>query len=264
VLCRRFGPLDDLPVRVVVRHGEAATDTCAALTDLGGWGQAVLGIFDSWGNVAVPLSVMERIARNPASEVIVTFGPNWFSRREDLEPERLDAVFGDRQRWQPAEAETRPDERWRIWLETYRDALHTAGFTYRLQFEVVPKTGQPLHLVYGTGHTSGVEVMKDAMWHVDGHDGMSFRDPRTHGAIPLGQMAIWDAAEESSELRELLTLRLHQGPATLHELGQWLLVETARWRAKDARTAVQHLLAAGAATAEPGRLTNATRVTLRT
>ncbi len=65
VLRRRFGPLEDLPVRVVVRHGEAATDTCAALTDLGAWGHAVLGIFDSWGNVAVPLTVMERIARNP-------------------------------------------------------------------------------------------------------------------------------------------------------------------------------------------------------
>ncbi|MGX1916107.1 hypothetical protein ACWIID_46145 [Streptomyces phaeochromogenes] len=27
---------------------------------------------------------MRRIARTPSSEVVTTFGPNWFSRRENL------------------------------------------------------------------------------------------------------------------------------------------------------------------------------------
>ncbi|MDQ0955961.1 hypothetical protein QFZ24_009970 [Streptomyces phaeochromogenes] len=61
-----------------------------------GFLQPILDIFDSWGSVNVPLDVMRRIARNPSSEVVTTFGPNWFSRRENLNPDVLDAVFGCR------------------------------------------------------------------------------------------------------------------------------------------------------------------------
>ena len=71
--------------------------------------------------------------------MIVTFGPNWFSRRQKLEPEQLDIVFGGRQHWEPADQEGRPDERWRAWLATYRDALRRAGFRFQLQFQIVPR-----------------------------------------------------------------------------------------------------------------------------
>jgi three-Cys-motif partner protein len=151
-LSQRFGPLADLPVRVEVRHGEAGRDTTAVLDELDAWGNAILAIFDSWGNVNVPLTLVERVACNPSSEVITTFGPNWFSRREQLNAAQLDEVFGGRKYWEPADREGRPDERWRAWLSTYRDALRRAGFRYRLQFEVVPRTGQPLYLVYGQCH----------------------------------------------------------------------------------------------------------------
>jgi three-Cys-motif partner protein len=148
------------------------------------WGHPILGIFDSWGNVNVPLQVMKRIARNPSSEVTVTFGPNWFSRREIINENTFDAVFGGREFWTPAAREVRPDERWRTWLATCRSALRRADFKSQLQFKVVPRTGQPLYLVYGTNHEKGVEVMKEAMWDVDGSEGMAFEDPRTRGAAP--------------------------------------------------------------------------------
>ena len=82
VLDDRFGNLSDLPVSVSPLRGEAGTDALPALTELSAWGAPILAIFDSWGSVNVPLEVMQRIARNSSSEVIVTFGPNWFSRRE--------------------------------------------------------------------------------------------------------------------------------------------------------------------------------------
>ncbi|KND31453.1 hypothetical protein IQ64_40625, partial [Streptomyces stelliscabiei] len=74
-LVSRFGPLKDLPVRVEVRRGEAGRDSLTVLDELGAWGHPILGIFDSWGSVNVPLHVMSRIARNRSSEVITTFGP---------------------------------------------------------------------------------------------------------------------------------------------------------------------------------------------
>jgi len=253
-LARKFGDLDALPVTTLVRNAEAGIAAEGLLEETGAWGHPILAVFDSWGNVNVPWSLIRRVAHNRSSEVIVTFGPNWFSRREGLEPLQLDIVFGGREHWQPADQEVRPDERWRAWLATYRDALRRAGFRYQLQFQIVPKTGQPLYLVYGTGHEKGVEVMKDAMWQVDGTDGMRFWDPRTRGAAPPGQQALFGVGEHP-ELLELVMQRISAGPVTLEALGHWLLVDTARWLPKHARQAVDILVSdAQISASPPGRL----------
>ncbi|HET6354878.1 three-Cys-motif partner protein TcmP [Streptomyces sp.] len=256
-LTDRFGPLADLPVRVEVHHGEAGRDSAALLTKLGAWNHPILGIFDSWGSVNVPLDLMGRIARNRSSEVITTFGPNWFSRRDELNPDILDMVFGGRNYWTPADAEQRPDERWRVWLQTYREALRRASFAHQLQFELVPRTGQPLYLVFGTGSPKGLEAMKDAMWLVDDSDGMSFRDPRTRGALPTGQLDIFQGSGRADpELVELVQQRLSLGTATVDEVGQWLLTETSRWKASHALTAVREMREDGALTVlSSGKLT---------
>ncbi|MGP0023680.1 MAG: three-Cys-motif partner protein TcmP, partial [Streptosporangiaceae bacterium] len=146
-----------LPVTVTSRRAEAGPATGTLLNATKAWGNPILAVFDSWGNVGVPLSLIRRLARNPASEVIVTFGPNWFSRREQMEPDHLDLVFGGRPYWEPADRESPAAERWRTWLATYRDALRRAGFRYQLQFEIVPHTGQPLYLVFGTGNPAGCQ-----------------------------------------------------------------------------------------------------------
>jgi hypothetical protein len=226
-------------------------------------GYPVLAIFDSWGNVNVPLDLIRKIAHNAASEVIVTFAPNWFSRREDLESGQLDMVFGGRQYWEPADRELRTDERWRVWLATYRDALRRAGFRFVLQFEIVPRTGQPPYLVYGTNHPRGVRAMKDGMWKVDGNDGLDFRDPRTRGAQILGQETLFEGGNDP-ELAELVKQRLEVGPVSLEELGRWLEEETSRWRVKDARHAVQLLQQDGLISVSPlGRLTKTSVIRLR-
>lgn len=263
-LDRQFGPLEELPVLTEVRNAEAGAAAAELLDEAGAWGHPILAIFDSWGNVNVPLGLIQRLAHNPSSEVIVTFGPNWFSRRESLEPDQLDLVFGGRQYWEPADREKRSDEQWRVWLASYRDALRRAGFRFQLQFEIIPKTGKPLYLVYGTRHPKGVEVMKDAMWDVDGNDGMGFRDPRTRGAQLPGQLAMF-AGKNDPELAELVRQRLEAGPVSLEQLGQWLLEETARWRVKDARHAVQMLLKDGliSVSPPPGKITKTSVIRLR-
>lgn len=260
----RFGAIDQLPVRVCIRQGDAGTDTERLLTELNAWSAPILAIFDSWGNVNVPFSTVRRIANVKSSEVVTTFGPNWFSRRESLNSDELDQVFGGNEYWQPAEKEVRPDERWRSWLGTYRRALERAGFAFQLQFEVVPKTGLPLYLVYGTGSDKGVEVMKDAMWKVDGSEGMSFRDPRTRGAVPPGQQDLFQEVRQVDELTELLVQRLGKGRATVADLSSWLLRETSRWRRPHARDAVSKMRESGIVVITPdGRITGKSVVELR-
>ena len=96
---------------VTPRHAEAGTATGALLSETGAWGYPVLAVFDSWGNVGVPLSLIRQLARNPSSEVIVTFGPNWFNRREQMEPNHLDLVFGGRANWEPADRQSPSTDR---------------------------------------------------------------------------------------------------------------------------------------------------------
>src|SRR5262249_26679011 len=126
------------------------------------------------------------------------------------------------------------------------------------------RTRQPLYLVYGTNHPKGLQVMKDAMWKVDGHDGIGFADPRTRGAPLPGQgMLLW-AGPEHPELLELVHQRLQAGPASLDEWREWLLTETARWRPKDAIPAVKALVESGVVSLSPSaRLTKASIITLR-
>ncbi|RCH65584.1 hypothetical protein DT019_27130 [Streptomyces sp. SDr-06] len=264
-LTGQFGPLDDLPVRVEVHRGEAGRDSEMLLTRSKAWGHPILGIFDSWGSVQTPLDLMTRIARNKSSEVITTFGPNWFNRREELNADILDMVFGGRAHWTPADDEQRPDERWRVWTRTYREALHRAGFGYQLQFKLVPRTGQDLYLVFGTGSPKGLEAMKDAMWKVDDSDGMSFRDPRTRGAVPLGQLDLFQGTGcTDPELVELITQRLTLGQASVEEIGRWLLTETSRWKASHALGAVKEMRQEGALVVlSAGKLTSKSLVSLR-
>jgi hypothetical protein len=105
--------------------------------------------------------------------------------------------------------------------------------------------------------------MKEAMWKVDGTDGMGFADPRTRDAPQIGQQPLFWGGTDQPELVGLARQCLESGPVSLEQLGQWLLTETARWRARDARAAVQGLVDAGEASVTPGRLTKASVITLR-
>ena len=68
----------------------------------------------------------------------MTFGPNWFNRREQMEPGHLELVFGGRANWEPADGKSPTAGRWRTWLATYRDALRRAGLRYQLQSRSFP------------------------------------------------------------------------------------------------------------------------------
>ena len=202
-LGRKLGPLEELPVQAEPFQAEAGRDAESLLEKSGAWGHPILAIFDSWGNVNVPLHLIRRLASNPSTEVIVTFGPNWFNRREHLEPDRLDMVFGGR----PVLGTGGPGAAAPAsggghgWLPTATRCGGRASGT-SCSSRSFPHTGQPLYLVFGTKHRRGVEVMKDAMWEVDGNDGMGFADPRTRG----GQLAdqptlLWGGAAGSRTAR---------------------------------------------------------------
>lgn len=102
------------------------------------------------------------------------------------------------------------------------------------------------------------------MWDVDGHDGLRFSDPRLRSTPAPDQPNLFqdDAGVDYLELVELARQELTRGPLTVAQLGDWLLRETSRWRAKDAHRAARLLRDQGAAALQPGRVTRDTVITL--
>jgi hypothetical protein len=60
----RFGRLDQLPVTVTSNRAAHCLRPCPSLTQTGAWGHPILAVFDSLGNVGVPLGHMQTIAAN--------------------------------------------------------------------------------------------------------------------------------------------------------------------------------------------------------
>lgn len=163
----------------------------------------------------------------------------------------MDLAFGGRQYREPSDDGLSSAGRWREWLETYRAALYRAGHDYALTFETMPKTGQPLYLVYGTGNSRGVEAFMGAMWKVDTSDGMRFNDPRTTAGKQAEMAALQpslfvDADGPDAELLSFVDEAVRRrGSCTVREVADYLLKETARWRRTHARCAIQYLVKEG-------------------
>ncbi|MFS0701279.1 three-Cys-motif partner protein TcmP [Cellulomonas sp. 179-A 4D5 NHS] len=220
-LAKRSHPLalDALPekagITVEIRQGSYDPTLVALLDEHRCWGKPILAVLDSWGG-GVNIDLVQRIAKNPSSEVLITLQPQFFSRFADA-PERKhgDAVFGH-SRWR--DVAKQPSHRKTRWLiERYRDTIHGAGFTHVLDFELVDHRGASLYLVFGTAHDKGLQKMKEAMWEVDPGYGSGYRDPRD----PNQQTLLIEDRPQTHALRRLIRAHLEAQPArsaTVHEI----------------------------------------------
>ena len=234
-----------MPVGIV--KGTCAEKLESTLDAMGAWGQPIFANLDSWGNAPVPYTLLQRLARNISSEVIVTLFPQHFVRFVSERGEAGDEVFGGDATWRTA-ANLEPNAKSRHVLTCYRNALHAAGFPYLLDFELVPRHGQPLYLIFGTGHRKGVQKMKDSLWEVDRTKGVGFRDPRDEQAETL-----FDVDEPLlGPLTRLLVQKLREnGRTRVAELREFALFETV-YRPEHVIRALKPLAYQGTITVEGG------------
>ena len=176
LLDARF-PLATRPPGLVmrVRRGKCGDLFDQVIAAVGGWDGPVFANLDGWG-ADTDYGIVQRIAKQPSSEVLVTFKDQFFIRFADGEQQAGERVFGD-SNWRSVgglpTAEKKP-----FLLELYREGLRSAGFSYVLTFEMIDEGGRSLHLFFGTTSEVAVEKFKDGLWEVDGVSGQRFRDPR--------------------------------------------------------------------------------------
>ncbi|WP_189159275.1 three-Cys-motif partner protein TcmP [Lentzea pudingi] len=246
-----------MPIKV--QQGKCEEILEDELTKINAWGQPILAVLDSWGNAPVSFRLLQRLAANPSSEVIVTFEPQYFVRFVTELGDSADEVFGGDRVWrQVADLPDGPTKR-RHLLDCYRHTLKSAGFGFLLDFELVDRRGNVLYLVFGTRHKLGVEKMKDALWEVDRAYGVGFRDPRDQQEealfavdepqlAPLGRLVLPEIAKAGLHGRKIGTLI------------DYTLCETV-FRKQHIIPTIESLRAQGKVeTRKPGRITYGTEV----
>ena len=170
-------PLKTRPPGLVksVKRGKCSDRFEQAIAEVGGWDGPVFANLDGWG-VDTNYEIVQRIAQQQSSEVLVTFEDQFFIRFANGEQEAGERVFGHSD-WRRVDrlptAKKKP-----FLLDLYRKGLHSAGFPYVLTFEMIDEGGHSLHLFFGTTNKVAVEKFKDGLWEVDGVSGQQFRDPR--------------------------------------------------------------------------------------
>lgn len=205
--------------RIVVEEGACATQLEPILEREKCWGMPIFALLDQFGGGDVPYPLVQRIATNTSSEVMVTLAPAFFTRFVNVLPEVGDEVFGSAEWRRVAE---QPSNRKHAFIaEAYRSSLFRAGFQFVLSFEMVDEGGRPLYLIFGTNSRVGLSRMKDAMWKVDPVRGLRFRDPRDPA-----QMAFDLSTPMFDPLERFLLALLARGPRTVEQLRSATLEHT--------------------------------------
>lgn len=215
--------LDRYGIHLALAAGHYDPTLVDLLSKHDAWGRPMLVVLDSWGG-SVKLDLVRRIARNPSSEVIITFEPQHFVRfAGSTSFTHGDTVFGDPD-WRKL-VQLSPEEKARWVVSKYRRTLTDVGFPFVLTFELVNVGGPSLHLVFGTTHVRGLQKMKEAMWEVDPVQGMRYRDP----ADPDQQLLSIELEPQTQPLRRELLQRLIRAPghvASVSELRRYALYRT--------------------------------------
>ncbi|GAA5033720.1 hypothetical protein GCM10023317_85830 [Actinopolymorpha pittospori] len=228
-------------IDLAVEPGDYDPALSNLLTEHNAWGRPMLVVLDTWGG-AVKLDLVRRIARNPSSEILITFGPQYFARFAEVTSiQHGDIVFGDAG-WRDVAGQP-ADKKTQWMLNKYRDVLVDVGFAFVLSFELVDDRGQSLFLVFGTTHVRGLQKMKEAMWEVDPVHGVQYRDP----ADPNQQLLDIEPEPVTAPLRRELSQYLRDQPgqaASVSDLRQFALYRTV-YKESQVKPALDQLVSEG-------------------
>lgn len=243
-------------VSVAYEHGRIDKVGLDSLTRAGAWGKPIFANLDPFGP-AVPYTLVARLGSNKASEVLVTFMQQFLVRFASVEDiEGGDEMFGNRA-WRQVEKQPSSAKE-QFLVEEYRQTLKRAGLKYSTGFKLIDEGGHAFWLIYGTGHTKGIEKMKESMWDADPMQGFRFRDPKDPEADTLFASTDW--LPDIGSLERLLEdkFRASSNRVSVERIREWVNLETV-YRKPHATTALTNLVKKGFLGRDPdkGRLTDA-------
>ena len=200
---RASRPIPDWVI-VNLANGEFAPTMTRLLDDLDRAGRRLAPTFcfiDPFGPAGVPLSLIERIAKNPRCECLINFAFDavWrFKEHPNMQVlEHFDELFGT-QEWRCGLALADPEQQRNFIVDLYRQQLQrVTGFEYVRTFEMINQGNRTAYFLYfGTRDRKGLSAMKVAMWSADPSGGQTFSD-RTVSA----QMVLFEPSPDLTVLK---------------------------------------------------------------
>lgn len=164
-----------------ILNGEFATNVESMLDHLDKEGLKLAPTFaflDPFGYSKFPMSVVSKLLSQDQCEVFITFMIRDVNRFTDpLHENALDEFFGTND-WRRVRGTSDPEERKKILLDVYVNQLKIVGNAkYVKTFEMRDRRNQTIYyLIFATKHLKGLEVMKEAMFRVDGRGTHRFSD----------------------------------------------------------------------------------------
>ena len=140
---------------------------------------------DPFGISDTPMDVIERILRNPKSEVYVSFLYEFINRFKET-PEfesHLDRMFGTAL-WREGIGIDDQEDRKQFFYALYETQLRRAGARYVVHFEMYEGNRLVYAIFFGTHSLKGCDRMKQAIWKVAPIGDFAFRGARS-GQLPL-------------------------------------------------------------------------------
>ena len=145
---------------------------------------------DPFGVSETPMRTIERILRNPKSEVYVSFmydSINRFREHPNFE-KHLDELFGCSE-WHQGMNLTEPKERKVFFFDLYRRQLKNSGARYVVHFELYNGERLVYAIFFGTNDLKGCDKMKQAIWKAAPFGDFKFRGGQL-GQLTLGESVI--------------------------------------------------------------------------
>lgn len=133
-------------------------------------------MIDPFGVSGTPMHVIERILKNPRSEIYASFMYESINRFKET-PEfefHLDRLFGSPD-WKLGLNMPDSDQRKQFFFNLYENALRNSGAKYVLHFELYSGNRLIYAIFFATRHLLGCDRMKQAIWKIAPWGDFAFR-----------------------------------------------------------------------------------------
>ena len=180
---------------------------------------------DPFGFSGFPMDLISRLLRYDKCEVLITFMEGFVNRFTELHQNVMDDLFGTHELSEINKIDD-PDGRRNSILQLYRNQLiQAANAKFVKTFKMIGKNNQLIyHLVFATRHWRGLEVMKKAMFKVDGRGTYRFSDrtdPKQTFILDYGNEENW-----VSEASKLVYTKFRGQRVSVEEIREFVIVDT--------------------------------------
>ncbi|MEW6044204.1 MAG: three-Cys-motif partner protein TcmP [Thermoproteota archaeon] len=181
---------------------------------------------DPFGFSGLPMNLIKRMLDYKKCEVLVTFMAGFVLRfHDELRENALNELYATEE-WKKVNEYKTPDEKRKFLLELYVKQLkNIGGAKFIRTFEMISSDNNTIyHLVYGTKHWKGLEVIKRAMLKV-GHGGtykFSDRtDPNQTFLLDYGRDEFW-----VPEVGKMIFQHFRGQQVPLETINEFVITET--------------------------------------